>query len=72
MAELPEAKMTELVRLTNDHPCAAELVRRGGEAVYDVVGRLPPQSLGEELPVVRISAELGFLGLVRRALHSTE
>ena len=56
----------------NDHPRAAELVRRGNEPAYNVVGRIPPHSLGEELAVVRIRAEFTFLGLVRSAPHSTE
>ena len=56
----------------NDHPRAAELVRRGGEPAYDVVGRLPLQSLGEELLIVRISAEPSLLGRVRSAPQSTE
>ena len=71
LAELPGAKMTDLVRLAaGGHPCAAELVRRGGETAYNVVGRLPSQSLGEEPPIVRISAEPSVLGLVRCVPHT--
>ena len=61
--------MTDFVRLTAI-PFAAEFVRGGGEILHDVLGRLPTHPLGEQPPIIRISAELSLLDLVRGAPQS--
>ena len=60
------------LRKADDHTCAVEFVRGGDEAPNDVLGRLPTHPLGEQPPIVRISAQLNLLDLVRGVPHSAE